>query len=184
VPVSLVPRLERVPGADVVEPTIRGTIVLIDPNGKKIESNGAPSEGGAWSTRSVNPLPTCVSGHAPQAPDQVVINSGAASQHDLHTGDHVKIVVPNATITDATISGIYRVGFDTGGYIGALFERSQALKLFTDGKHYSTVNVSADPGVSEQTLTSRIAALLPDDLRAKTGDQVRADETAGVSQAL
>src|SRR6185312_206130 len=109
VPVSLVPRLEQVPGADVVEPTIRGTIVLIDPNGKKIESNGAPSEGGAWSTRSVNPLPTFVSGHAPQAPDQVVINSGAASQHDLHTGDHVKIVVPNATITDATISGIYRV---------------------------------------------------------------------------
>jgi putative ABC transport system permease protein len=184
VPVTLVPKLERVPGADVVEPTVQGAIVLVDPDGKKIESNGAPSEGGAWSAKSVNPVPTFVSGHAPRSADEVVINSGAASQHDLHTGDHVKIVVSNHEIVNATISGVYQVGFDTGGYIGALFERAQALKLFTDGKHYSTVNVSADPGVSEQTLTTRIAALLPEDLRAKTGDQVRTDETNGVSQAL
>ena len=185
VPVTLVPKLEQVPGADVVEPTVQGPIVLVDPNGKKIESNGAPSEGGAWSREVGQPGP-----HLRQRPraaaatDQVVINSGAASQHDLHTGDHVKIVVSNAEIVNATISGVYQVGFDTGGYIGALFERAQALKLFTDGKHYSTVNVSADPGVSEQTLTNRIAALLPADLQAKTGDQVRSDETQGIAEAL
>src|SRR6476661_840925 len=76
VPVSLVPKLEQVQGADVIEPTVQGAIVLVDPNGKKIESNGAPSEGGAWSAKSVNPIPTFVSGHAPRSADQVVINSG------------------------------------------------------------------------------------------------------------
>ena len=94
--------------------------------------------------------------------DQVVINDGAATQHDLHTGDHVKVVVANARVVNATISGIYKVGFDTGGYIGALFTPAQALQLFTDGTHYSSgERVGRSPASRRQTLTDRIAKLLP-----------------------
>src|SRR5262249_47673286 len=40
------------------------------------------------------------------------------------------------------------------------------------------------PGVSEQALRNRVAARLPSDLRAKTGDQVRKDDRNSVSQSL
>jgi putative ABC transport system permease protein len=184
VPTDLVAKIAALPGAATVEPTITGAVVLVDSHGKKIQSNGAPSEGGMWSARSVNPVPTFVSGHAPTTASEVVVNDGAATQHDLHTGDHVKVVVSNSRIVDATISGIYQVSFDTGGYVGALFTPAEALQLFTDGAHYSSVNIAAAAGVSEATLTARIAKILPDDLEAKTGDQVRADDTEGIANAL
>ncbi|HEY7009557.1 MAG TPA: ABC transporter permease, partial [Jatrophihabitantaceae bacterium] len=173
VPTSLVPQLRNVPGAATVQPIITGTIVLVGPDGKKIQSNGAPSEGSAWAAQSVNPVPSFASGHAPQRAGEVAVNDGAATLHHLHTGDRVKVVVANARVVDATISGIYKVDFDTGGYIGVRFTPAQAMALFTDGEHYSAVDVAAAPGVSEQTLTSRIAKILPSGLEAKTGTQVR-----------
>ncbi|MGH8861247.1 MAG: ABC transporter permease, partial [Jatrophihabitantaceae bacterium] len=184
VPADLVARIRAVPGAATVEPRVTGTVVLVDSHGAKLQSNGAPSEGGAWSATSVNPVPTFVSGHAPTRSGEVVVNDGAASKHDLHTGDHVKVVVANSKVVAATISGVYKVSFDTGGYIGALFTPAQALRLFTDGHHYSAVDVAAAPGMSERQLTDRIAQLLPGGLEARTGTEVRAADSQGVATAL
>jgi putative ABC transport system permease protein len=148
VPTDLIARIKALPGVATVEPKITGTIVLVNSNGTKLQSNGAPSEGGAWSTTSVNPVPTFVSGHAPTTADEIVVNDGAASKHHLHTGDHVRVVVANSQVVSATISGVYAVSYDTGGYIGALFTPSRAMQLFTDGRHYNAVDVAAEPGVS------------------------------------
>jgi putative ABC transport system permease protein len=184
VPAALVPKIKQVPGAATVAPQVSGPIVLVKSDGTKIQSNGAPSMGGNWSRVSVNPIPTFVSGHAPANGDQVVVNNGAASQHDLHTGDRVKVVVQNARVVNATISGIYRTTTDTGGYIGVLFSNPEALKLFTDGSHYSYVDIAAAAGVSEQTLTHRVDKLVPSYLEVKTGTQVRDDETKDIASAL
>lgn len=184
VPTRLVPEIRAVPGVATVEPRVTGTAVLVDSHGTKLQSNGAPSEGGAWSARSVNPVPTFASGHAPTRPDEVVVNDGAARKHDLHTGDHVTVVVANAPAVHARISGIYKVSYDTGGYIGVLFTPREAMRLFTDGHHYGVVDVAAAPGVSERTITDRIATLLPADLEARTGTQVRDEDSQGVASAL
>ena len=184
VPAGLVPEIRSVAGVATVEPRVTGTAVLVDSRGTKLQSNGAPSEGGAWSTRSVNPVPTFVTGHAPNRPDEVVVNDGAAHKHDLHTGDRVTVVVANAPAVHAWISGVYRVSYDTGGYIGVLFTPREAMRLFTDGHHYSVVDVAAAPGVAERTITDRIAKLLPADLVAKTGTQVRDEDSQGVASAL
>ncbi|MDT4903388.1 MAG: putative transport system permease protein [Pseudonocardiales bacterium] len=184
VPTNLIATIGAVPGAAVVEPQINGPVVLVKADGTKVESNGAPSVGGLWATRSVNPIPSFVTGHAPRTDHQVVVNDGAATKHGLHTGDQVKVVVSNSSVVDATISGIYRSSVNTGGYIGALFTRGEAMRLFTDGRHVTAVDVAAAPGVSEQTLTDRIAKILPGGLQAKTGTQVRDAETADISSAL
>jgi putative ABC transport system permease protein len=184
VPTSVIPAIRAVPGAATVEPEVTGTVVLVDSHGTKIQSNGAPSQGGAWEAHSVNPVPTFQSGHAPRTAGEVVVNDGVAEQHNLHTGDQVKVVVANAKVVNATISGIYQVDFDTGGYVGVLFTPSQAVRLFTDGSHYTTVDVAAAPGVSETTLTDRIAKVLPAGLEAKTGTQVRDQETQDIASAL
>jgi putative ABC transport system permease protein len=186
VPVSLVPRIAAVPGVQAVQPDISAPIVLVDSHGTKVSPGGAPSVGGPWlsAKESVAVVPTFVSGHAPDAPNEVVVNSGAATRGHLRTGDRVKVVLPNANVVTAHISGIYRVSFQTGGYIGVLFPPQQAMRLFTDGSHVAAVDIAADPGVSEQTVTDRIAAVLPADLQAKTGGQVRTDDSNGVASAL
>lgn len=184
VPFDVVNRIRAVPGAAVVEPVVTGPIVLVGPNGNKVQSNGAPSVGSNWSDPSVDALPTFVSGHAPTTAHEVALNNGAADQHDVHTGDHVKVVVQSAQVVDATVSGIYRTPADTGGYVGVLFTRGEAVHLFSDGQHWSYVDVKAAPGVSEQTLTARVAQAMPNDLKVETGTKVRDAETADVASAL
>jgi putative ABC transport system permease protein len=185
VPVGMLPALERVPGVRAVQPTIESQLVMVDDKGKKIDTGGAPSQGGYWLTgQTVQSKPTLTSGHAPQRSGEVAVNDGAVNRYHLHVGEQVKIVVPNSPITTVRIVGVYRVSFDTGGYLGALFSRTQAMALFTDGAHYTGVELAAQPGVSEQTLTSRVARVLPDGLEVKTGKQVRDDDSNGVATAL
>ncbi len=186
VPLSVISRIAAVPGVRAVQPDISAPIVLVGPDGKKINSGGAPSVGAAWADagESVNPVPTFVAGHAPRSADQVVVNDGAARRHHLAAGDQVKIVTSGGQVASASISGIYRVSFDTGGYVGALFTRERASALFTDAKFVSTVDVAAQPGVSEQAVTAAIAAVLPPGLVAKTGTQVRDADTQDVNSAL
>lgn len=185
VPVDLVSRLRQVPGVRVVQPQINGGVVLVDDHGKKVDTGGAPSVGSEWiGTKTIQDPPVLVQGHAPAQRGEIAINQSAASKYHLALGETVKVVVANADVTSAQIVGIYRVSFDTGGYLGALFNRDQAMSLFTDGRHYSAVDIAARPGVSETALTARIAPLLPAGLEAKTGTQVRDADTAGVSSAL
>jgi putative ABC transport system permease protein len=185
VPVDLIPAIRQVPGVRAVQPRIDASVVLVDPHGTKIDTGGAPSQGGAWiGTNTIQDVPKIVDGHAPQRAGEIVVNDGAAKKYDLHTGDRVKVVVPNAAVTTARVVGIYQVSFDTGGYLGALFSRDQAMSLFTDGAHVSAVDVAAVSGVSEKTLTARIARVLPAGLQARTGTQVRDADSQDVQQAL
>ncbi|MCU1656594.1 MAG: hypothetical protein JWO57_1250 [Pseudonocardiales bacterium] len=186
VPLSLVDQVRALPGVRAVQPVATASIVLIGKDGKRVSTGGAPSEGKIWTSAvdSVTTPPTFVTGTAPVAAGQVVINNGAAKKARLATGDHAKVVLPNAGVVDVTISGVYRTETETGGYVGVLFSRPQALQLLTDGSHLSALDVAAGNGVSEQTLTARIAQILPADLKAQTGDQVRKDDQQGIQTAL
>ncbi|MDT4914889.1 MAG: putative transport system permease protein [Pseudonocardiales bacterium] len=185
VPLSLLPVLQKVPGVRAVEPQIDSDVVLVDDSGKKVSTGGAPSVGGAWVANGrIRDVPKLVDGRAPQHPGEVVVNDGAAKKYHLSAGERIRVVVPNEAVTDATVVGIYRVSFDTGGYLGALFSRDQAMSLFTDGSHYTAVDMAAESGVSEKTLAARVEKVLPAGLEAKTGTQVRDDNSAGVSEAL
>jgi putative ABC transport system permease protein len=186
VPVALAQKIRELPGVRAVQPEISAPAVLVNSAGKRVEPGGAPSQAGTWTDAadSLTAPPTFLSGHAPVGPNEVVVNSGAAKKGAIHTGDHVRVVLPNAQVQQVTVSGIYRVKTDTGGYIGVLFSEQRALQLLTDGSHFSALDVAAKPGVSQHSVTAQIAGLLPSTLQAKTGDQVRADDTKGVSDAL
>jgi putative ABC transport system permease protein len=186
VPVSLVDRVQALPGVRAVQPVANAPIVLVGKDGKKVKTGGAPSQGGIWTPpeQSVRPAHAFVSGAAPTRPGQVAINNGAATKGKLTTGDHAKVVLANSAVVDVTISGVYRTDTETGGYVGVLFSEPQALQLLTDGSHLSALDVAAKPGVSERALTDQIAQLLPADLQAKTGDQVRKDDQRGIQTAL
>jgi putative ABC transport system permease protein len=184
VPFALVEDIKAVPGVRAVQPEVRAPAVLVNSDGRRVDPGGAPSQAGGWEPATVTSPATFVAGHAPTAPDQVAINTGAADKGGIATGDHVKVVLPAHGVQDVVVSGIYRVKSDTGGYIGVLFSQQQAVRLLTDGAHYSALDIAAERGVTEQQLTQRIATLLPSTLEARTGTQVRNDQTKGVTTAL
>ncbi len=126
--------------------------------------------------QSIDTPPTITSGTAPTSANQVVINESAATKAHLVAGDKAKVLVPTSGVIDVTVTGIYHLKTAVGGYVGILFPPAQGLTLFTDGQHVPSIYVAAKPGVSEKTLTARIAAVLPADLKAETGDQVRQDQ--------
>jgi putative ABC transport system permease protein len=184
VPVGLLATIKGVPGVRAVEPVIGSSLVLVDDRGKRVDTGGAPSQGSAWTANpAIGEIPKIVDGHAPRRTGQVAVNDGAAGKYHVHVGEHVKLVV-NAAVVDATVVGVYDVSFDTGGYLGALLSRGQAMSLFTDGTHYNAVNVAAASGVSEKTLVARIERTLPTGLEAKTGTEVRDEDSGGVTTAL
>ena len=184
VPLGTVAAIEKVPGVRAAEPEISGDLVLVDRTGKKVSTGGAPSVGSDWTDHAkVHDAPKLVRGHAPRQTGEIAVNDGAAKKYHLSVGEPVKVVV-DSSVSAARIVGVYDVSFDTGGYLGALFTRDQAMSLFTDGRHYATVDVAAAHGVSESTLAARLQRVLPADLEVKTGDQVRRDDSNGVSDSL
>jgi putative ABC transport system permease protein len=186
VPVGLVQQIEAVPGVKAVQPVANASVILVNKNGKRVHTGGAPSEGGIWVTpaNSVTPVKTFASGHAPTRAGEIAVNQGAAKKGHISAGDSVKVVLAHAGVVNVTVSGIYRTPAETGGYVGVLFTEQQALDLMTDGSHLTAINIAGDSGVSEQTLTARVAALLPGDLKAKTGEQVRKDDESEIETAL
>jgi len=186
VPISVAQSLSSVPGVAAVQLSASSDVVVIAPDGKKVKTGGAPSEGNIWrpAGQSVTAPPTLVSGSAPTGPDQVVINDSAAKNAGLKVGDQLKISTLKDGALNVTLSGIYKISTDTGGYVGVLFDQQRALQLFTDGSHVSLVRLAADPGVSQAQLRSRVAAAVPSDLRVRTGDQVRTADENSLQRAL
>src|SRR5699024_8622917 len=133
VPAGLVDRIEALPGVETVEPQVGGPIALVNGDGQKVSSGGAPSRGASYTppSQTVGPPVTFVAGHAPTRDGEVVLNQHAARAAQLHVGDRATVVVAKAGAVHVRLSGIYTSETATGGYIGVLFDRTQARSLFT-----------------------------------------------------
>jgi len=76
VPDTVVPAVRSVPGVQNAEPIIQGPVTLIKSNGKALTKNGPPTIGVSWDPdRSLSSL-HLVTGTAPSAADEVVIDVG------------------------------------------------------------------------------------------------------------
>jgi putative ABC transport system permease protein len=184
VPLADLDRLRAVSGVQAVEPGITGQIVLLGSDGKAVQGGGAPSVGLSYlpPEQQIGNDFEFTAGAAPTRPGEIALNPGAARLGKLSVGDRTRVLVPSQGILDVTLTGIYDTETETGGYIGALFTQAQALELFTDGKHVGYVDV-AGADVSQDDLRDRIAQALPE-LKVQTGDQVRQDAKADISNAL
>ncbi|MCE5291068.1 MAG: ABC transporter permease [Nocardiaceae bacterium] len=180
-----IPQIQAVPGVAKVAPNVRGSIVLLDVNGKPVQSGGAPSFGLTYlpPEESIADERTFVEGHPP-ASGEVALNVGAAKIAQLKLGDDVRIVI-NSRDEPLTVklTGLYSTPTDTGGFVGAVFEQQQAKDLFTDGQHVDYVDIAAAQGVGQAELRDRVAAAFPD-LKVQTGDEVRDELKSSIFDAL
>jgi len=169
---SLVPALSRVPGVAAAAGNAFGYARLIGKDGKPIGNpgNGAPTLGGNWSTvPALNPF-HLVAGHAPQAPDEVVIDKQSATTGHLKVGD-TTTVIANGPPQQVRIAGL--AGFGTADNLAGasvvLFTTPVAQRLVAEPGKFSTIGFVADRGVSQQQLVSNLKRALPPGTEALTG---------------
>src|SRR5215471_690772 len=172
---SLVPALSTVPGVAAAEGNAFGYTRLIGKDGTAIgnPAGGAPTLGGNWSTVSaLNPF-RLVAGHAPQAPDEVVIDKQSANLGHLAVGDTTTVLV-NGPPQRVRISGIAAFGTadSPAGASVVLFTTPAAQRLVTAPGKFSTISFVADPGVSQQQLAGNLRRVLPPGTEAVTGATV------------
>ncbi|WP_433200231.1 ABC transporter permease [Nocardia sp. CA-107356] len=186
IPLSVVDDIAKMNGVRAVAPSVNGPLVLLYPDGKKaVQTGGAPTFGQSYipPDRAVAEPEKFVRGVPPAHEGEIALNTGGAERAGLHVGDKTKVLIPShGGPIDVTLTGIYEVPSDTGGFIGVMFDDVQARKLFTDGSHVAYVDVAAT-GMPGDELRDKIANVLPD-YKVQNGDQVRADLKKEVSNAL
>lgn len=184
IPLADVDTVVAVDGVRKVAPSVSGQIVLIGSDGAAVQTGGAPSVGESYlpPDQALGEADEYLEGTPPAQVGQIAVNASAAERAGLTVGDTTKVLVPARGMVDVTVSGIYSTGNDTGGFLSATFVDSQARELFTDGEHVEYLDV-AGTGLSQTDLRDRIAAALPD-AQVQTGDEVREETKAEISEAL
>ena len=168
---SLVQPLSRVPGVAAAEGSALGYTRLIGSDGKPLgnPAGGAPTLGGNWSqVPQLNPF-QLVAGHAPRAPDEVVIDRKSAQDGHLAVGETTTVLVMGPP-QQVRISGIVAFGTadSPAGASVVLFTTPVAQRLVAAPGKFSTISFVAN-GVSQQQLVSNLRRALPAGTEAVTG---------------
>lgn len=175
-------------GIDKIVPSYNSNAVVADSTGKAIQTGGAPSLAANWypDNERLDPdLKILPGGHAPQAPDQVVMNESAAKKAGLQVGSHTRVVISNGSATplNVTVVGLVQMPGATSGYTEVDFDNATAKKLLTDGHHSAAIQLKARDGVTADQLKQRVQPLAAD-YKVQTGTELRKDYKAQLNSFL
>ena len=186
VPESVVARLKDVPGAAGVvgEVAVDGARP-VGPDGKVISVQGPPRTGLAW--RGEVGMIRLREGRGPAAPNEVAINGRLAELGGFRVGAPIDVLTlaPRQTFTVVGIYG-FSNGRDTlGGETQVAFTEPVAQRLMLGGTGvYSSITLTAAPGVTRAELRDRVAAVLGPDFLVRTGDELASATAANTKQFL
>ena len=185
IPQSLAQTVRRVPGVEAAEGSVQGYAQLVAPDGKAINTTGAPSIGTSFDPVSQMSALHLRSGSAPTTAHDVAIDASTAEKHHFHIGERVRILLIGPP-QEFTITGIVRFGTanNLAGATIAAFDLPTAQKLFDRSGRYDNIDVLAKPGVNMSQLQHAIAAVLPRNVQVVTGQTVANEQTNSINQAL
>jgi len=162
------------------------TITILDEEGERIgpPAGGPPHIG-------ISPLPgelesfEYVEGSAPQTDDEFGIDSITAEAEGLEVGDQVRITGP-AGAREYTLSAIgeFAGGTPLGGATLAGFTLEEAQRLTDKQGRFDEISIAAEEGTSPEDLAREVAAVLPDDLEARTGTQAAGEEADDIKEGF
>jgi putative ABC transport system permease protein len=186
-PASVLADVRGVDGVAAAEPSIQGYAQIVGKDGKALGNpgQGAPTLGGNWSDNAdLNPF-TLVTGRAPRADDEVVIDKASADKAELAVGDATTVLV-KAGAEKVRIAGIAKFGeVDSPGgasYVG--FTTATAERVITAPGTYNGISIVAADGVSQSDLVSRVAKVIPSDAEAITGQKLTDENQSDIEQGL
>ncbi|MEV4522351.1 FtsX-like permease family protein [Micromonospora tulbaghiae] len=185
-PASVLDRIKAVPGvADAKGVVAADGARMIGSNGKVVTSFGPPQLGQNWLGES--DLVEIREGRAPQADDEIVINTALAEAGKVKVGDRVGVLTlaPKKEFTLVGVFG-YSGGRDSiGGANEVYFTTPVAQQLMLgEPDVFSNVSVQAADGTTPEALRDEVARTLGADYQVKTGEQLAADASAGLKEGL
>ncbi|WP_328869802.1 ABC transporter permease [Streptomyces sp. NBC_00287] len=174
-PASLVDRAAKVEGAETVrlDVDVEGITVADEDNESVGPTTGAPTIGTNWNPTERSPV-ELTSGHAPEGPDQVLIDADTADNKDVGIGDTLTIIAAPGSF-EVEVVGIATFTTTNPGAALIFFDTPTAqTRLLGDADSATSISVDAAEGVSDPQLKQRVAAALG----ADTYDFRTADEQA------
>ena len=158
-------RVRAVKGVKAAEAQQFGVAVVVAHNGRLLDANPNRSIPVvvAWQqTPELNPM-EIVSGHAPRAPSDVVIDRASFRKGHFVVGETVH-VLSQVGSREYTLAGVVTYGgadSAAGAQVVAFAPQTAARVLGTPGR-YDAIQVVAAPGVSESAVAANIRAALND----------------------
>jgi putative ABC transport system permease protein len=180
VPASVVAELAKVPGAAKAqgEVSVDGARP-VGHDGKVISVQGPPRSGVAW--HGETGLVRLWEGRGPTKPDEVAINAGLADRGQFKVGETIDVLTlePRQTFEIVGIYGFSNGRGSMGGDTQVAFTEPVAQQLMLGQSNvYSSVTLTAEPGVSRAELKDRVAKALGDGYTVRTGDELAASTAA------
>jgi len=170
VPAGLLPKIQAVDGVAAAAGSIGGTATIVGTNGKAVGRAGPPTLGFGWvNDPSLNSL-RLVSGRAPTAPNDVVIDTHTAATAKFALGQQVRVITPSGSGQYALV-GLVRFG-TSDNLLGATltgFTMPTAQRVFGLEGQYTRIGVTGNQGVLDSVLAHRVQAVLPSGYEAITG---------------
>ena len=174
-PEDLVADIAALPGAtDAVGLVSAEGVFVLDQGGQPAGIDGAPGRGRSWiEDAAISPV-TVTAGRAPSGPDEVALLESTAVEAGANLGSTVRIDTPAVGVREFTVTGLVNRGLSGGlGGTLAVFDLSTAQEVLTEPGTVTAILVTAQPGVSQQTLADEVETIAPEASRVETADQAR-----------
>jgi putative ABC transport system permease protein len=182
---TIAAKVRAVPGVEDAVGTVQGYAQLIAPDGKAVNTSGAPTIGLSFNpVTQMSPL-HIRSGAPPTTSDEVAIDAATATKYHFHVGDRVRVLLTGPPET-FTVSGIVTFGTanNLAGATIAAFDLPTAQKIFDRTGQYDAIDVLTQPGANTTQIQKAIARILPPKVEVVTGQTVANEATSSVNQAL
>ncbi|MFE1960084.1 ABC transporter permease [Streptomyces sp. NPDC059479] len=160
-PASLVETVRKADGVKSAEGAVSSmSVTVVDSDNKNVgATSGAPTIAGNWTRNDLRSM-EITSGHAPRGPTEVMVDADTAEKHHLAIGDELRTIAVTGDLT-AKISGIATFTVTNPGATVVYFDTATSQRELLGGTGLFThVNVTAEPGVSDDVLKRDVAALL------------------------
>ena len=183
---AVLDQVRAVDGVGAAAGSVTGYALILDAGGEPVQPGGAPTLGASYTAdRDLAGGFTIRDGAAPEGPHEVVIDAATAEKTGFAPGDPVTILFA-AGPRDFTVVGIAGFGDadNLAGATMAAFDLSTAQDVLGKPGQFDTIAVSGEPGISPDELRDRIDAALPDGIEAVTSEEVIAESSAAVADAL
>ncbi|MFC7274712.1 ABC transporter permease [Paractinoplanes rhizophilus] len=185
-PASVVDQIKTVEGVRTATGMVSADGArVIGSDGKVISSYGPPRLGNNW--LGEDDQVKLRDGRGPTADDEIAVNAAVAKAGGLKVGDRVGVLTlePKKTFTLVGIWGYPGNKDSIGGAQEVAFTTPVAQKLMLgETGVYSMINVRTADGSTDAQVRDRIAAELGGDYVVKTGDQLAADSSGDLKEAL